>query len=399
MIYDLANTIFALGVVGLYFPDWMASRDIADGWLAMTEAIAGLVVVFLAPFIGARSDHRHRRIPALRTTTIIAVVATGLLTAGPLALTFIALGVALVAVNTGSVVYDALLPLVSTVRTRASVSGLGVGVGYIGSFIGLGIGVVVLDVLEWSHWATFVALGLGFAGFSVPTFLAIREPTRPAEHGDPPAATRVVGDLRRSWQRAATHPGVVRFLVSRFLYTDAINTLLGGFLTIFVQQELGLDRVESRNLLALAILAALVGGIAGGRITAAFGPVRTVRAMLVLWVIAIACGVTAAVADLRTIAWLIGLLGGFALGGTWAADRVVMLQVSPPRHLGEFYGLYATVGRFATILGPLVWVGVADGLGLGRVASLATLGALIVVGWVVLGGVDDRPRVWPEDLR
>ena len=43
-----------------------------------------------------------------------------------------------------------------------------------------------------------------------------------------------------------------------------------------------------------------------------------------------------------------------------------MLQLSPPRYLGQFYGLYAMVGRFAAIIGPLLWSVVVDGLGLGR---------------------------------
>ena len=35
-------------------------------------------------------------------------------------------------------------------------------VGYLGSFIGLGIGVVTLDVLGWSYAATFLVLALAF---------------------------------------------------------------------------------------------------------------------------------------------------------------------------------------------------------------------------------------------
>jgi UMF1 family MFS transporter len=122
-------------------------------------------------------------------------------------------------------------------------------------------------------------------------------------------------------------------------------------------------------------------------------------AALLMWVAAIASGVAAAITGVTAIVWALGPLGGFALGATWASDRVVMLRVSPPARLGEFYGLYATVGRFATILGPLVWGVVVDVLHWGRTVALAALGLFVVAGWWVERGIDDRQRDWDPQLR
>jgi len=115
-----------------------------------------------------------------------------------------------------------------------------------------------------------------------------------------------------------------------------------------------------------------------------------------MWMIAMASGVVASVTGETAIAWVIGPLGGIALGATWTSDRVVMTRVSPPRHLGEFYGLYATVGRFATIAGPLVWAIIVDALGLGRNVAFGALIGFIVIGWLILGRVDDSEREWPD---
>jgi UMF1 family MFS transporter len=115
--------------------------------------------------------------------------------------------------------------------------------------------------------------------------------------------------------------------------------------------------------------------------------------------VAIAAGVGAAVTGETGLAWAIGFLGGLALGATWTADRVVMVRVSAPRHLGEMYGLYATVGRFATILGPLTWALIVDVIGLGRRVAMTALIAFIAAGWWVLRRVDDTERDWaPADL-
>lgn len=389
VVYDLANTIFALGVVGLYVPDWLTTEGLPDSRLAVVEAAAGIVVIFAAPWVGARSDHRGRRLPALVATTLVAVAATSLLATGPHTLTLAALGVALIGVNTGSVVYDALLPDVSTPTTRGRVSGLGVAAGYVGSFLGLGIGTMSLVTLGWSHGTTFRLLAAGFLVFALPAFYLVEEPARPRRPGPAPGFRSVVPGLVAAWRTASGQRGMVRFLVGRFLYTDAINTLVGGFLAIFAATELGLDLVGSRNLLGIAIAFAVVGGLGAGRLVERIGPRRVLQAMLVGWLLAFAVGIGAALTEETSIAWLVGAIGGIALGGTWTADRVLMMRISPPEHLGEMYGLYATVGRFATVLGPLVWTAVADGLGLGRVAAMAALGMFVLAGLVVISTVDE----------
>ncbi|HLF60609.1 MAG TPA: MFS transporter [Acidimicrobiia bacterium] len=398
VLYDLANTIFALGVIGRYFPEWLTTVDQPDSSLALVEAMAGLLVIFLAPWAGARSDVRGARVPTLRITTLIAVGATAGLAAGPITMTLILLGIGLVGFNVGSVVYDALLVDVSTPETRGRISGLGVGVGYIGSFIGLGIGVVTLEALGWSFAATFKVLALAFLVFALPSFVFIKE--RPAARDTPmPRLRDVPSRIISSWGTARGYDGMIRFLVGRFLYTDAINTLIGGFLTIFVIEELGLDGQFATRLLGLAIAAAIVGALVGGRLVEVAGPLRVLRAALVLWMIAIASGVAASVTGQTGLAWAIGPLGGLALGATWTADRVVMTRISPPRHLGEFYGLYATVGRFATILGPLTWALVVDGLGWGRQVAMSALIVFIAAGWWALRLVDDSEREWPPEDR
>ena len=58
VIYDLANTLFALGVVGFYFSDWLISVGQPDSSLAAVQIAAAVVVIFLAPWAGARSDVR-----------------------------------------------------------------------------------------------------------------------------------------------------------------------------------------------------------------------------------------------------------------------------------------------------------------------------------------------------
>jgi UMF1 family MFS transporter len=404
-LYDLANTIFALGVGSLYFASWLTDEvgrlpsllqgnGDADLALAVAVDVAMVVVIILGPWIGARSDHRGPRARYLVPATLLAVVPTFFLaTASPLwSLALYAL--ALVGFNLGVVVYDAMLPDVSTPANIGRVSGLGIAVGYLGSVVGWGLGKLLLD--SHGYPAVFRAIAVAFLAFAVPSFLFVKERPRAAAPGPAP---RLAGSLRRlaeAWKRTRQYPGVTRFLVGRFFYTDAVNTLISGFLTIYAIEEFGFSDGQVQDLLIVAIAGSIVGGFAGGRLVDKVGPRRLLHWALHAWVVAFAIGIAAGATGWQSLGWPLGALGGVALGATWAADRVYMQRISPPRHLGEFYGLYATVGRFATILGPLLWGLVVTVFGLPREVALVALTLLLLTGRVILQKVDDRPRDWAE---
>jgi UMF1 family MFS transporter len=401
--YDLANTIFSLGVGALYFAEWLTDnagdlprwvgRDgSADLALALAINAAMVVVIVLGPWIGARSDHRGRRVPYLLPATILAVVPTFFLASLSIVPSLALFSVALIGFNLASVIYDALLPDVSTPETIGRVSGFGIGVGYLGSFIAVAVGALFLDRLGYP--GVFRIVAVLFLLLALPTFLFVRERPRPRLEGPPPSLRTSARRLVAAWRLARRHRGVARFLVGRFLYTDAVNTLIGGFLTIYVIEELGFSSGQVQVLLLLAIVGALAGGFLGGLVVDRDGPRRTLHRVLHLWMAAMALGIVAGALQIQALIWGLGLFGGLALGALWAVDRVYMQRISPPEHLGELFGLYATVGRFATVVGPLLWGLVVTVAGLPREVALGVLLAFLVTSRFVLRSVDDEPREW-----
>jgi len=404
-LYDLANTIFALGVGSLYFASWItdnveglpsALRGNGDADLALAVVVdaAMVVVIVLGPWIGARSDHRGPRARYLIPATLMAVAPTFFLaTASPFG-SLLLYGLALVGFNLGAVVYDAMLPDVSTPENIGRVSGIGIAVGYLGSLAAWAIGEVLLD--SRGYPVVFRTIAVAFLLFALPSFFLVRERPRPAAAGPPPRLAGSLRHLAAAWRRTRLYPGVTRFLVGRFFYTDAVNTLIAGFLTIYAIEEVGFSDAQVRDLLIVAIAGSILGGLLGGRLVDVVGPRRLLHWTLHTWVVAFGIGIAAGAAGSQALAWPLGALGGLALGSTWAADRVYMQRISPPRFLGEFYGLYATVGRFATILGPLLWGLVVTVLDLPREAALGVLLALLITGRVILQKVDDGARDWSE---
>jgi len=164
--------------------------------------------------------------------------------------------------------------------------------------------------------------------------------------------------------------------------------MIGGFLAVFVVEEIGFTREEMEVLLAGAIVGAMIGGFGGGRLVDRLGPQRVLHTALYLWIVGMSLGILAAELDLPQLGWSLGVVGGIALGATWAADRVYMVRLSPPESIGEFYGLYGMVGRFATVLGPITWGVIVNRLELGRSVAVGVLIGFIVIARIVLHRID-----------
>jgi MFS transporter, UMF1 family len=401
VLYDLGNTLFSFNVISLYLPLWvvndMGGRD-ADYGLANSLSMA--LMLFAAPLLGALSDQGGRRMPYLIVITVLCVCFTALLGQGGIATTLLLFVVANFCYQAGLIFYDALLPVVSTPDNRGRIGGIGVGVGYVGSFVGVGTGLLILSNDPTAKPLVFQVTAALFLLFALPCFFFVREPRRAdAQPLGFQAVGAAVRELRQTVGRLRAYPGLARFLFGRVFYADAANTLI-AFMGIYVTNEVGFGERDTQILLLVGIAASIVGGLTWGLVVDRWGPKRTLNAVLGVW--SVTFGLIAAIGGLNLPSWLFwiaGPLAGVALGGTWAADRPLMLQLSPPRYLGQFYGLYAMVGRFAAILGPLLWAGIVDGLGLGRPAAVLSLLAMVALAWLILRPVPSEERVWgPEDL-
>ena len=120
--------------------------------------------------------------------------------------------------------YDSTLRTVSRPETRGTLSGIGVAIGYCGTiFIGL-----LIFLLDLPIESVFLVAAVLFGLFAIPIFLVVREP--PATAGDAAAGVRdavaVLGQLRTTIRARADVPGLPRFLLGRFFYSDAVNTII-----------------------------------------------------------------------------------------------------------------------------------------------------------------------------
>ncbi len=388
-LYDLANTIWSYGIfsyaIGLYLTSERGLGE-AQGnlWLQISIALSVGVNALISPAIGAISDRAGRRLPYLLFFTLLAIIPAVFIPSVPVGVGVVLFCIANFGYQSSLVYYDATIKLVSTPENRGWVSGLGNGIGYLGTVL---IGVIILFgglTVE----QVFVLAPILFGVLAVPIFIFIKEIPEPAGKasggGSLLATLATIRELKQ-------YPGLSRFLTARFFYTDAQNTVI-SIMAVFAVHAVGFTQGEANYVLVALATTAVIGGLVWGRLTDSRGPKATLNLVLALWAIALLIGAL----FVSPIPFIVaGVILGFGFGGLAGADRILMYRLSPPKQLGEFYGLYGLVGKGSQVIGGLLYGATIyllhPSLGNGAyTVGLLTLLATMLVGWYLLQGVPEK---------
>jgi len=239
--------------------------------------------------------------------------------------------------------------------------------------------------------ATFVPTGLLFLVFSLPLFVFCRD-HRPNPLRGTIAWKRAFGDVANTLRDARQHPGALRFILTSFLYQDAVGTIV-GFMTLYAVQAVGFREGSETTLFLVLTIPAIFGSYLAGVLVDRIGARRTLALTLAIWVALLAAMIAA---PSRGAFWIVGLLIGFNFGGVPTAERPVLLSLVPEAEAGRYFSLMLLSSRAAAIAGPLLWGLTVDGLtgSLGvAVAYRAAVGVvalMFVAAWLLLRGVPDR---------
>ncbi len=415
ILYDLANVIFTMGVISLKFPLFVRESvgpQRADSVYGALTAVAMGIMFLISPLLGAMTDRARRRMPFLISATVLCCGSTALLTRGPFQLTAILFVLANGGYQAGVQFYDSLLPEVTTEENRGRINGLAIGLGYIGSYIAIGLG-VFLGASDASFPFTkyFTIVAILFFAIALPCFWFVRERGNPRPRAIFTAAAvrESVAQTIDTLKSGHRYPGLLRFLLGRAFYTDAINTVISfmSLYTVNVAIATGLTteqgQARANIVLGTAVTAAILGGITWGFVVDRLGPKRALTSVLFFWIGTFL--LAACVGAFRMpIVWLyvVACVAGFSLGGTWASDRPYMLRLTPPDRVGEFYGFYGMVGRFSAVTGPALWglttYIVVQRMGLpevrGEAIAITLLLVMVFVSLWILRKVTDERRDW-----
>jgi UMF1 family MFS transporter len=411
-LYDFANTIFSFavvsGAIGLFLNDRFGPRD-GGVLLSISIALSVGLNAIVSPILGAISDRGGRRMPFLLLFTAQCIVATFFIADVPAVIGLAFFIIANFSYQAALIYYDATLRTVSYPESRGRLSGIGTAIGYCGTIV-VGLLIFVLHVPVADRFRLAAIL---FLIFAIPIFVIVRE--RRSDDERPLTFRDVVasfGQLRASIEHARSVPGLGRFLVGRFFYSDAVNTVI-VVMSVVTVEALGVSAADANLILLGLTVVAIVMSFAWGWLCDRIGPKRTLLTVLASWAIGLVIGGIAIGFGRAGLAPFLvaGAILGSGLGGVTVADRVLMIRLSPPARIGEFFGLYGLVGKGSQVIGQLLYGLILfvflDRIGIAayQLAVLSLLATMIIGVWLVwpvrddwAGSVDVDPLAPPERL-
>ena len=392
-LYDWANSAYATTVMAGFFPTFFSqywSNGVAattTTWrLGLANGVAGFLIALLAPFLGALADRSGRRKQFMFAWTLVGALAC-------FAMFFVARGNWMGAVccfvfgtlgfNGGIVFNDALITHVSEPRDYDRVSALGYALGYLGGGLLFAVNVAMTVKPQWFgldgaaaavRWS-FVTVGVWWVLFTLPMMAWVHEKGG-AESQQSLAAS--LQELRRTVRNIASYRPLWLFLVAYWLYIDGVNTVIK--MAVDFGLALGLPASGLLGALLLTQFVAFPAAIAFGRLGSRIGAQRAVLIGIVVYAaLTLYAQWLNSVAEFYAMAVVVGLVQG----GVQSLSRSLFGQFVPPGKSAEYFGFYNLMGKFATVLGPLL-VGATAALTHDSRAGVSSLLVLFVIGGVLL---------------
>ena len=398
-LYDFANTIFSFAIVSFAMSLWsIRFLGEANGtfWFTAAVSVSVLINAIVSPVLGAMSDRVGRRKPFLAFFTALCIGGTVVIGVVDIRLGLVAFALANFAYQGALIYYDAILPDVARPIARGRLSGIGVALGYCGTLLVgvlLLLGITIED--DRSTPSTFILVGGLFLLFAAPLFLLVREESRTRGRFSALDAARSWTQLGATVRHARETPGLLRFIIARFFYSDPVNTAI-AVMSAFAVHAVGFTEGQALQVLLILTVVAVIASFGWGFLADRWGPRRTLFAVLGTW----ALGLAIITLFLSTVPFLIaGALLGAGLGGVGVVDRLMLLRLSQPERIGEMFGLYGLAGKFSAVIGPIVYgiivATLLDSMGTGAYqVAIGSLFVLLLVGLAILRAV---PEGTPEN--
>ena len=364
-LYDWANSVFATTVLAGFFPlffksFWAGDLDDATSTalLGTVSSIAGLIIVLIAPILGAMADLSRNKKLFLLIFALLGIISTSILffiSYGFWEWSLIIFGLSIIGFSGANIFYDSLLIDVSSDEDRNYVSSMGYALGYLGGGILFLINVLMylypsyfnLNSQTEGILYSFLSVALWWLVFSIPLFLFVKQKKiddiADFKHPFKQSFLRVLNTFRE----IKKYKAVLIFLIAYWFYIDAIDTIVR--MAIAYGTDLGFD---SSKLIIALIFTQFIGfpaTFAYGFFAEKFGLFNMlVVGILIYILICIYSLFITSATDFFILAGLVGLVQG----GVQSVSRTIFSRLIPQGKATEFFGFYNLIGKSAVVVGP-----------------------------------------------
>ena len=393
--YDWANSVFATVVIAGLFPVvfkqyWASSleSDESTFWLGAANSTASLIIVLLAPFLGAIADCAGLRKRMLIIFMTLGVIATALLypvESGHwwLVLIFYVLGT--LGFMGGNIFYDAMIVDVSRGQHVDRVSGFGFAMGYLGGGLLLAFSIFMSQSFQSFGFSasidavlfSFLLAALWWWIFTIPLMIWVKESTAISSL----SMSHVFSETVNTLKTVLKNPQIRLFLFAYWIYIDGVDTIIRMAVDYGLALGFGADDLIVALLITqfvgfpAAIIYTYIGDKIGTKLALLAG-------ILIYGLITLLGYSMTSVNEFYFLAILIG----FVQGGVQALSRSFYARMIPADRAAEYFGVYNMMGKAAAVLGPLMMGGVVLLTGSHRY-SILSICVLFVIGFVLLAMV------------
>jgi UMF1 family MFS transporter len=397
-MYDFANTIFTSNIVTVFFPFYLSEalgtseqmNQIASTFVTYTNAIASFFLVLLSPLFGVWIDRTGKKKAYLVPFALISILFTLLMGISALWSTDMkwwGLEVSFIGVlvffmlakffyNSSLVFYDSMISDLGSARELPVISGLGVGIGYMGTLVGLAVYPLIGD----NHFEnTFIPSALMFLVFTLPIIFFYKDrPAKPVRSKK--SALSGYREIWETFKEAKRYRAAFLFMFAYFFFNDAIATAI-AVMAVYAKAVMGFNTGQFILLYLVSTASAIIGSFAFGYINRAVGSKKAVTLVAAVLIVAITI---ATLTTSQGLFWVAGSLYGVSMGAMWVTSRTMIVELTPEEKRGQFFGLFAFSGKVSSIVGPVIYGSITWALAdSGNLASRVALGSLLVL--VVIG--------------
>lgn len=457
-VFEWARNPYYNVIVIYVFAPYFAEAVVGGGpqgqaVVADTIKIAGLIMAVFAPLLGILVDKGGGKkglifvvLAGLALCSfLLGGIRPGVAGAVPLGMALLIIGYCCYTVS--ELLHNAILPAAGEPKALPMISGLGL---FMGNTAGVLMLVMLLLIGMFTSWVDAIPGGIGAISgpvvgiwlgvFIIPFFLLM--PDRKGSLGSWRAATAqtfsprnfdsrgqipvvsvlmslIINPVVFVYRKFVEFPNVMRFLLARMIYADGLAVLLtlGG---VYVAGVLGWSAYEVIIYGITGSLIGALGGFVGGALDGRLGPKRALMVELtgIIVILFIQLSVTRDALFFGLVPAGHDVWGGFGTGlFTSLADvfyylmivpaaiaivacitssRYMLVHISPPDRIGEFFGFYAMAGSVTVWLGPLIVQQMTLAFDDQRL-GFSGIGLLFLAGLVLLASVKaDRT---PEHLK